>query len=83
MMYGVGQVVGSFMIGQLIDKTNPKKATFLNFVIIALTMIISILCIEFPVNISQIFLMALLWGLQEGINIVHLLQTVASEFLDF
>lgn len=78
--FGVGEVVGGFLHGLLIDQIGSKKTVFVNLLIMAVMTLVTMLSLyQLRYNVLTIA-MCFMWGYQDGTNNTFLFQILGFEF---
>jgi MFS family permease len=79
-MFGLGEILGCFFIGYIVDKFGSRSATYVNIGIMALMSIITIVyCVLFDFGFLA-FLMCFLWGFQDSAVNTHAQEILGFEF---
>lgn len=68
---GVGELVGSLLIGQIIDKLSSRAATVVNSIFVAIAMIISLIFIKVNEYNVLAFAMTFMWGVVDSVVQTH------------
>jgi len=77
---GLGEIVGGFYIGQVIDKLGNKAASVSNLVFVALQTLIVLVYIYRNKYTLLVFAMTFIWGFADsGVN-THLTEILGFEF---
>ncbi len=61
--FGVGEMLGGLLIGQVVDKRNSKDAVWVNIAITMIMMFLTILYNELQKFTALAFVMTFFWGL--------------------
>ena len=61
-MFGLGEILGCFFIGKIVDKFGSKKAAYANIVIMVLMVIITVVYILIFQFSVLAFILCFLWG---------------------
>lgn len=79
-LFGVGEILGCFFIGYIVDKKGSKVATIFNVVIIILMggVTIAYICVYKYGFLA--FLMCFLWGFQDSAVNTHSQEILGFEF---
>ncbi len=77
---GIGEIIGGFLIGQIVDKFGTKTAIVCNFITIIVMSAVTLVFIhQFEFNALP-WIMCFLWGFQDsGVN-TQLQETLGFEF---
>ena len=70
-LFGVGEILGCFVIGYIVDHFGSKKATILNMIILLIMGAITITFILIYKFGFLAFLMCFLWGFQDSAINTH------------
>jgi predicted MFS family arabinose efflux permease len=80
--FGIGALIGTIGVGQVVDRFGNKPAIFINFMLIALTTYVAIACIVTNEISYEASLLAFFWGMQDSTVSTHCYQIISSEFND-
>eukprot|EP00347_Sterkiella_histriomuscorum_P021544 403333605 len=80
--FGVGEIVGAMIIGQIVDRMNSTIASFFNVLFIAITTVLTIIFLIYQEYNWFTFVMAFMWGLEDGSVNTHALEMLGFEFDD-
>eukprot|EP00347_Sterkiella_histriomuscorum_P023914 403332950 len=77
---GLGEIVGGFFIGQVIDKMGNKSASIINMVCVAIQTLVVILFLYRNKFSLMVFFMTFIWGFADsGVN-THISEILGFEF---
>ncbi|CDW71070.1 major facilitator superfamily protein [Stylonychia lemnae] len=79
---GVGEVVGSQLVGQIVDKVNSKVAVIFNLVVLVLMLIVTFIYLIIYEFSWLAFVMTFLWGVQDAAVNTHCMEMLGFEFDD-
>lgn len=79
-IFGVGEVVGGLITGQIIDFKGSKFVAAFNVVVMAVMMAITLLFIGYYEYSALVFIMTFLWGFQDGAVNTHCFEMLGFEF---
>jgi predicted MFS family arabinose efflux permease len=79
--FGIGEVVGSIIIGIIIDKIGSKKTSLVNILIILIMINVTAASVYSEKYDWMTFLMCFLWGLQDSSLNIHTFQILGFEFI--
>lgn len=79
--FGFGEVVGSILIGIIIDKIGSKKTSLVNIFIILILINVTGYSVYSERYDWITFLMCFLWGLQDSSLNIHTFQILGFEFI--
>ena len=80
--FGFGEIFGGLIIGQVVDRKNSKIASIYNLGFVAFTTILTLLYLSIREYNWFVFLMAFMWGLEDGAVNTHCLEMLGFEFED-
>ena len=72
--FGIGEVVGSIIVGIIIDKIGSKKTSIVNILIILILINVTAVSVNSEKYDWMTFLMCFLWGLQDSSLNIHTFQ---------
>jgi predicted MFS family arabinose efflux permease len=70
-LFGVGEVLGCFFIGYVVDRFGSKVAALCNVIIIILMTVVTVVYISIDKYSWVAFLMTFLWGFQDSAVNTH------------
>lgn len=79
---GVGEMMGGFFIGFIIDKVGNRAAVYSNLVLIVIQTVFMLLYLYSNTFGWLAFAMTFTWGFQDSANCTHTSEMVAFEFDD-
>lgn len=79
-LFGFGELIGSYLQGYIIDRWNTKKATLSIILFVSMMIMVTITAIKWNSYGFITFFMTFLWGLQDSSMNVHLFQILGFEF---
>lgn len=79
--FGIGEVVGSIIVGIIIDKIGSKKTSIVNILIILILINVTAVSVYSEKYDWMTFLMCFLWGLQDSSLNIHTFQILGFEFI--
>ena len=79
--FGIGEVVGSIIVGIIIDKIGSKKTSIVNILIILILINVTAVSVNSEKYDWMTFLMCFLWGLQDSSLNIHTFQILGFEFI--
>jgi predicted MFS family arabinose efflux permease len=71
MLFGLGEILGCFFIGTIVDKLGSYRATIANIVIMLAMGIVTIIYASINRFTSLAFIMCFLWGFQDSAVNTH------------
>jgi predicted MFS family arabinose efflux permease len=81
-VFGVGEVVGSGIIGYVVDKYGSKKTCIYNVAVMTLMTIITIVFLIVGKFNWLCFAMTFMWGIQDSSTNTHCMEMLGFEFED-
>ena len=79
-LFGLGEILGCFFIGYIVDKFGSRPATYANIVIMAVMAgVTTLYCIVYQYGFLA-FLMCFLWGFQDSAINTHSQEILGFEF---
>jgi predicted MFS family arabinose efflux permease len=79
-MFGIGELLGCFFIGYIVDKFGSRPATYVNIVIMGSMGAITVLyCLRYEFGVLA-YLMCFLWGFQDSAINTHSQEILGFEF---
>jgi predicted MFS family arabinose efflux permease len=78
--FGVGEMLGGFIIGQVVDRFDSKKAVLANVSIIVVMTLVTLWFIFADKFNWLAFAMCLLWGVQDGALNTHCFEVLGFQF---
>ena len=79
--FGIGEVVGSIIVGIIIDKIGSKKTSIVNILIILILINVTAVSVYSEKYDWMTLLMCFLWGLQDSSLNIHTFQILGFEFI--
>lgn len=79
--FGIGEVVGSIIVGIIIDKIGSKKTSIVNILIILILINVTAVSVYSEKYDWMTFFMCFLWGLQDSSLNIHTFQILGFEFI--
>ncbi|CDW79582.1 major facilitator superfamily protein [Stylonychia lemnae] len=80
--FGFGEIFGALIIGQIVDRVNSRIASLFNCLFIAIATILTIIFLKHEQYNWFTFLMAFMWGVEDGSANTHALEMLGFEFDD-
>ena len=80
--FGVGEIVGGLVIGQIVDRLNSKLASLVNAFLVLMTAILTMIYLSNSEFTWYIFFVCFLWGVEDGAVNTHCLEMLGFEFED-
>lgn len=77
---GVGEIVGSYLMGRFVDKLGPKNSSFVNMVLIFVASATVVYYVHRNYYGFLAYFMAFMWGLQDSSVSIHLNSILGFEF---
>lgn len=78
--FGIGEIVGSCLIGYIIDKFGSKKTAHYNIIAVALTTLLTLVFLSVNRYCWLAHMMTFMWGLQDSFTNTHCLEMLGFEF---
>jgi predicted MFS family arabinose efflux permease len=78
--FGLGEVIGGLMIGQVIDKIGSRKTALVNIVTVILMTGVTIVYINIFKFNWLTFVMTFMWGIQDSSVNTHCFEILGFEF---
>lgn len=79
--FGVGEILGCFFIGFVVDKFGSRKASLVNVGICAImTLLTLIYVIIFDWNAPLAYAMCFMWGIEDSATNTHCQEMLGFEF---
>jgi predicted MFS family arabinose efflux permease len=80
LVFGIGEVLGSFFIGQIIDSQGSKLVSLINVVLIVVTAFVTLAFLGINQFNLLAFVMTLLWGFSDATVNTHCFELCGFEF---
>jgi predicted MFS family arabinose efflux permease len=80
--FGFGEIVGGLLIGQVVDRKGSKPAALVNMGLVFVTVLLTVIYLQDPEYNAFVFLMAFMWGVEDGSVNTHCLEMLGFEFED-
>jgi MFS family permease len=80
--FGLGEIVGGLLIGQVVDRRGSKLASLVNMGLVAFTVLLTLFYLSYLRYNLLVFLMAFMWGVEDGAVNTHCLEMLGFEFDD-
>lgn len=79
---GIGEILGAFFIGTIVDKIGSKFAALVNSILIIVSITLTYLLIKKEDKDFIGFLVCFFWGLQDASINTHSQEIISFEFFD-
>ena len=80
--FGFCEIVGGIIIGQVADRRGSKPASLVNMALVFMTVILTVFYLQDPEYSVLVFVMAFMWGVEDGAVNTHCLEMLGFEFDD-